>query len=66
MLIKAYNFIRIIKCYYSLIKYAYLIIITKINNINKELILQIAFKAINDFISFKGLILTLLIYSAYL
>jgi dimeric dUTPase (all-alpha-NTP-PPase superfamily) len=66
VLIKAYHFIGIIKRYYSLIRRACLIIINEIYNINKNIVLQIAFKAINDFIRLNSLILILLIYSAYL
>jgi hypothetical protein len=64
--IKAYYFIGIIKRNYSLIRRAYFIIINKIYNINKNIALQIAFKAINNFIRLNSLIFTLLIYSAYL
>jgi hypothetical protein len=66
VLIKAYYSIGIVKCYYSPIRRAYLIIIDKIYNINKNIALQIAFKAINDSIRLNGLIFTLLVYSAYL
>jgi hypothetical protein len=61
--IEAYNFIGIIEYYYSLIQYTYLIIITEVNRINKSIILQIAFKAINNFIGPNSIILTLLVYS---
>jgi hypothetical protein len=57
--------VGIVKCYYSLIRRAYLIIINEIYNIDKNITLQIAFKAINNFIRLNSLILTLLIYSAY-
>jgi hypothetical protein len=38
VLIKVYHFIGIIKCYYSLIRRAYLIIINEIYNINKNIV----------------------------
>ena len=66
VLIKAYYLISIIKRYYKLIKHAYKIIITKIKDINPKIALQIAFKAINNIASTNGLILTLLVYNAYL
>jgi hypothetical protein len=65
VLVKAHYFIGIIKRYYSLIRRAYFIIINEIYNINKNIALQIAFKAINDFIKLNSLIFTLLVYSAY-
>jgi hypothetical protein len=58
--------VRIVKRYYKLICRAYTIITTKIPNISKDIALQITFKAINDIIKPDNLILTLLIYSAYL
>jgi hypothetical protein len=61
-LIEAYNFIGIIEYYYGLIQYTYLIIMAKVNGINKDTILQIAFKAINDFAGPNNIILTLLVY----
>jgi hypothetical protein len=61
--IEAYNSIGIIEYYYSLIQYTYLIIITEVNRINKGIILQMAFKAINNFIGPNSIILTLLVYS---
>ncbi len=66
MPIKAYNSIGIIKCYYKLICRAYLIITIKIPNISKDIALQMAFKAINNIIGPNKLVLTLLVYSAYL
>ncbi len=65
MLIKAYNFIGIIKRYYKLICRAYLIITIEIPNISKDIALQMAFKAINNIIGPNKLVLILLVYSAY-
>jgi hypothetical protein len=50
--------------YYRLIHRAYFIITTKILNINKDIALQMAFKAINNIIGLNGIVLTLLVYSA--
>ena len=63
--IKAYNSIGIVKQYYRPIRRVYLIITTKICNINKRMVLQIAFKAINDSIGPNGLVPILLVYSVY-
>ncbi len=61
--IEAYNSIGIIEYYYSPIWWAYLIIITEIPGINKDMALQMAFKAINNTIGPDGLVPTLLVYS---
>ena len=65
VLVKAYNSVGIVERYHSLIRRAYTIITTKIRDINKDIALQIAFKAINDSAGPNSLILTLLVYSAY-
>ena len=65
VLVKVYNSIRIVKRYYSPLRRAYQIIITKIPKINKEMGLQMAFKAINDSASPKGLVPILLVFRAY-
>jgi hypothetical protein len=64
VLIKSYNFIRIVKRYHGLIWHAYSIIVTEIQGINKDMALQMAFKAINDITRLNGIVLTLLVYSA--
>jgi hypothetical protein len=63
--VKAYNLVGIVKRYYRLIRKVYFIIIAKILGISKDIILQMAFKAINDIVGPNGLVLTLLVYSAY-
>jgi len=63
--VKAHNSIRIVERYYSPLYRAYQIIITKIPKINKEIGLQIAFKAINDLAGPGGLVPTLLVFRAY-
>ena len=64
--IEAYNSVGIVKRYHRPIRKAYSIIIAKILNINKDMALQMAFIAINNIAGPSGLILTLLVYSAYL
>jgi hypothetical protein len=55
-----------VKCYYGPLYRIYHIIIAELLNINKDMALQIAFKAINDFIDPNSLIFTLLVFRAYL
>ena len=61
--IEVHNSIGIIEYYHGPIRYAYLIIITEIQDIDKDIVLQIAFKAINDTTGPDGLVFTLLVYS---
>jgi hypothetical protein len=65
VLVKAHNFINIVKRYYSLIQYIYQIIVFKIPKLNKNIALQIAFKAINNSAGLNSLILMLLVFKAY-
>jgi hypothetical protein len=64
--VKAHNFISIVERYHSLIQRAYQIIVSEIPELNKDIALQIVFKAINDFAGPDGLVLTLLVFGAYL
>jgi hypothetical protein len=64
VLIKAHNSIGIVKRYHGPIWQAYLIITTEIPGIDKDIALQMAFKAINDITRPDGLVLTLLVYNA--
>ena len=66
VLIKAYNSVRIIERYYGLIWYIYSIIIAEIHSINKDIVLQMAFKAINDTVGLDRIVLTLLVYNTLL
>jgi hypothetical protein len=58
--------VGIVKLYYRLICKAYSIITTKIPDISKDIALQMAFKAINNIIRPDNIVLTLLVYGAYL
>ena len=51
--------------YYTVIRRAYFIIITKLHGINKDIALQMSFKAINDSVGPDGIVPTLLVYGAY-
>ena len=60
--VEAHNSIGIIEHYYSPIRHIYFIIMTEIQDINKDMTLQMAFKAINDTAGPDGLVPTLLVY----
>jgi hypothetical protein len=63
--VKAHNFISIVERYYSLIWRVYQIIVSEIPELDKNIALQMAFKAINDLAGPDGLVLTLLVFRAY-
>ena len=60
--VEAHNSIGIVECYYGPIRHAYLIIMTEIQGIDKDMALQMAFKAINNTAGPDGLVPTLLVY----
>jgi hypothetical protein len=62
--VKAHNSVKIVKRYHGPIRRAYLIVTTEIPGIDKDMALQMAFKAINDTARPDGLVLTLLVYGA--
>ena len=64
--VEAHNLIKIVKHYHGPFYCIYHIIIAELLDINKDIALQIAFKAINDFIGPNSLIPTLLVFRAYL
>jgi hypothetical protein len=63
--IKVYNSIKKVKQYYMLLRCVYKIIFLKLKGASKELTLQIAVKAINNFTGPNRLIPILLVFSAY-
>ena len=63
--IKAHNSVRKVEWYYILLYYIYKIISSELEGTSKELILQIAVKAINDSAGPDRLIPILLVFSAY-
>ena len=63
--VEAYNSVGIVERYYSPVRRVYQIITSKVPSINKDVVLQIAFKAVNDSIGLDGLVPTLLVYRAY-
>ena len=65
VLVEAYWLIRKVKHYYIVLCYAYQIIFKELPDLDKEIALQIAIKAINNIVGLNGLILTLLVFSAF-
>ena len=63
--IKAYNNIGKVKWYYMLLYRVYKIISLELKGASKELILQIAIKAVNDSASLDRLVPILLVFSTY-
>jgi hypothetical protein len=66
VLVKAYNSIGMVKRYHGPIRRAYQIIVSEIPELNKDIALQMAFKAINDSAGPDSLVPTLLVFGAYL
>jgi len=64
VLIEAHYLVRIVEWYYNMVRRAYKIIIAEINRINKDIVLQMTFKAINNTIGLDGIVPILLVYGA--
>jgi hypothetical protein len=63
--VKAHNSISMVERYHSPIRRAYQIIVSEIPELDKNMALQMAFKAINDSAGPDGLVPTLLVFRAY-
>ena len=63
--VEAHNSVGIVERYHGPVRRAYHIITAEIPDIDKDMALQMAFKAINDSAGPDGLIPTLLVYGAY-
>ena len=63
--IKAYNSIKKVEWYYIPLYYIYKIISSELKSTSKELTLQMAVKAVNNFTSPDRLISILLVFSTY-
>jgi hypothetical protein len=63
--VEAHNSIGIAERYHGPVRRAYQIIVVEIRDIDKDMALQMAFKAINDSAGPDGLIPTLLVFGAY-
>ena len=68
VLVEAHNSVGLVKRYYVPLRRTYKIIQDELKDehINKEMILQIAIKAVNDSIGPNGIVLTLLVFGTYL
>ena len=64
--VKAYNLVSIVKRYHRPLQRVYQISIAKIPRINKDIALQMAFKALNNSAGPNKLVPTLLVFGAYL
>jgi hypothetical protein len=64
--VEAHNSISIVKRYHGPIRRAYQIIVSEIPELDKDIALQMAFKAINNSAGPDGLVPTLLVFRAYL
>jgi hypothetical protein len=67
VLVEAYNSVGLVERYHALLRRAYEIIKKELKNehINKEMILQMAVKAVNDLARPDGIVLTLLVFGSY-
>ena len=67
VLVKAYNSISKVERYYILLRHSYKILQEELQDkkLDKEVILQMVIKAINDIIRPDKLILTLLVFKLY-
>ena len=63
--VKVYNSVKKVERYYALLCRVYKIIFLELKDASKELTLQMAVKAINDFTSPDRLVPILLVFSAY-
>ena len=63
--VKAHNSIKKVEWYYIPLHRIYKIISLKLKGISKELTLQIAVKAVNNFTGLDGLIPILLVFGTY-
>jgi len=64
--VKVYWSVGLVKRAYLALRRAYQIIIDECKDIQKELALQMAVKAVNNTTGLNGLVSTLLVYGAYL
>ena len=64
--VKAHNLVGMVERYHGPLCYIYYIIIVELLDISKDMALQMAFKAINNFVGPDGLTPTLLVFGAYL
>ena len=63
--VEAHQSIRKVKHYYTVLYCVYQIVSKKLPDLNKEIALQIAIKAVNNIAGLNRLILTLLVFSTF-
>ena len=62
---EAHWLIRKVKRYYIVLYYTYQIISKELPDLDKEIVLQIAIKAVNNIVGLNGLVPILLIFSTF-
>ena len=65
VLVEAHQSIRKVEYYYIVLRRTYQIIFKELPDLNKEIALQMAVKAVNNIAGLNGLVLTLLIFSTF-
>jgi hypothetical protein len=67
VLVESHSSVGLVERYYTLLHYAYEILKGELNDeqIDKDMILQMAVKAVNDSAGLNGLVPTLLVFGAY-
>jgi hypothetical protein len=63
--VEAHNSVRIVERYHSLLRRIYQIMCVELPKVDKDVALQMAFKALNNTAGPDGLIPTLLVFKAY-
>ena len=61
---EAHYSVGIVERYHNIVRRAYKIIMAEIKGINKDVVLQMAFKVINDTVGLDGIVPILLVYGA--
>jgi hypothetical protein len=65
VLVKAHNSVGIVEQYHGPLRRIYQIMRVELPRVNKDVVLQISFKALNNTARPDGLVLTLLVFRAY-
>jgi hypothetical protein len=65
VLVKAHNSVGIVEQYHGLLRRIYQIMCVELPRVDKDVALQMAFKALNDTAGPDGLVPTLLVFGAY-
>ena len=65
VLVEVHWSIRKVECYYVVLRRAYQIVFKELPDLDKEIALQIAVKAINNIVGLNRFILILLVFSTF-